>query len=278
MDLTSLKEILEAEKADGHSVKLADAQETTAPSEGLVEEILSRFRGKADPESQQICVILSATVEVIQAKGLQATSTSLFAALISTLGDANRRPDEETTSAMCLLLSIVLSRVPRRILESRSTHSIKIITSIMEAAHRKEPVFKHALPCLSHFLAAMGPGDWPGASRGFAVVLTACLDQQPRVRKRAHSSLVDIFASLQGVPPVLAEASNAMLKLCQRVLPSPEQAAHVAARASAKQRQQAEDGIAAAVEDALHLLVVLRQTIFLFTGEALCVAAGECIR
>ena len=135
-------------------------------------------------------------------------------------------------------------------------------------------VSKAALPCLSQFIAAMGPSDWPALSRGFNIVLLACLENQPKLRKKAQFGLVDIFASLQSVPAALLPASEAVLKLSQRVLPGPEAAAQAAAAAPSKKRQQAEEVIAKTVSDALHLMGTLKQIIFLLSGE---LVVGYCL-
>lgn len=79
--------------------------------------------------------------------------------------------------------------------------------------------------------------------------------------------MADVLAGLQATPAALALASDAVLKLCQKVLPGPEAAAHAAAAAPSKKRQQAEGAIAAAVADALHLLGALKQWVALLSGE-----------
>lgn len=95
------------------------------------------------------------------------------------------------------------------------------------------------------------------------------LDARPKVRRASHAAVGDVLAALQPSPPTLASASEAVLKLCQRVLPGPEAAAHAAAAAPSKKRQQAEEAIAAAVADALHLLGGLKQWIALLSGAQL---------
>ena len=113
----------------------------------------------------------------------------------------------------------------------------------------------------------MGPTDWPALSRGFGLVLTTCLDHQPKLRKKAQSGLVDILAALQTMPTALAPASEAVLKLSQKVLPGPQAAAQAAAAAPSKKRQQAEEAITRAVADALHLMGALKHCISLLSGK-----------
>ncbi len=92
------------------------------------------------------------------------------------------------------------------------------------------------------------------------------MDGRAKVRRSAQSAIADVLAGLQASPGALAPASEAVLKLCQRVLPGPEAAAHAAAAAPSKKRSAAEEAIAAAVADALHLLGALKAWIPLLAG------------
>lgn len=56
------------------------------------------------------------------------------------------------------------------------------------------------------------------------------------------------------------------LAVCEQVLPGPEAAAQAAATAPSKKRQAAEEAIAAAVADALHLLGLLKDSLPLMSG------------
>lgn len=53
--------------------------------EGVAGEIYAKHRNSTQPESHQVCAILGAVLEVVQAEGLQPTPTTLFAALMSSL-------------------------------------------------------------------------------------------------------------------------------------------------------------------------------------------------
>lgn len=86
------------------------------------------------------------------------------------------------------------------------------------------------------------------------------------MRRRAQTSLVEVLASIRG-GPAAQPAGDALLRLCQRVLPGPEAAARAAAAASNKQRSAAEEAITKAVSDALHLLALLKQLLPLTTSE-----------
>lgn len=53
--------------------------------DGVVAEIYIKHRNSTQPESQQVCAVLGAVLEVVLAEGLQPTPTALFAALMSSL-------------------------------------------------------------------------------------------------------------------------------------------------------------------------------------------------
>ncbi|KAK9818389.1 hypothetical protein WJX72_011834 [[Myrmecia] bisecta] len=174
----------------------------------------------------------------------------------------------EVVTPMCTLLGMVLSRVPDAVLRSKFAPSSQIMCTICEQQHEEAATLKAALHCLSQITAALDPHDWPAAARPFTTLLSFCTDSRPKVRKRAQSGLVDVLAAIQSTP-ALAQASDAIVRVCQVVLPGPEAAARAAAAASNKRRHEAEGAIAKAVADALHLLGALKQTIQLLTGSAI---------
>ena len=283
MDLSSLKATLGLRdvKTSAHTVA-AEMLPPPSPAAGptVVDEIFARHRNSTQPESQQLCLILSSILEVIAAQGLQPTPAALFAALMATL----RSPDTtaatpELAATMCNILSLVLVRVPTSVLRPHAVPAVQTITTLIEgtstAATAPIVVRRHAIPCLTQILAAMGPSDWPAMSRGFSLTLAACLDHQPKLRKRAQSGVVDVLAALQSMPTALGPASEAVLGMCQRVLPLPAAAAQAAANAPNKKRQAAEAAITAAVADALHLLGLLQQSMSLLSGMlvSLCFVA-----
>lgn len=245
--------------------------DTDGPS--VVDEIFARHRNSTQPESQQLRLILTSVLEVISAEGLQPTPTALFAAVMSSLQRPETISNPEVTAAMCNLLSAILGRVPTSILRSRAVQTGQVLVSVIEHSGTKGAVAKAGVPCLCQLLAAMGPTDWPALSRGFGIIITTCLDHQPKLRKKAQSGLVDILAALQTVPTALAPASEAVLKLSQKVLPGPQAAAQAAAAASSRKRQQAEEAITASVADALHLMGALKHCISLLSGSS---AQGIC--
>ena len=70
------------DKAD----QIALIQDETRGS--VAAELLAKHRRSSQPESQQICVVLGAILEVLDGEGMEATPTALFAAIMSSLQGA----------------------------------------------------------------------------------------------------------------------------------------------------------------------------------------------
>ena len=57
----------------------------TAIADGVAAEIYAKHRNSSQPESQQVCAVLGAVLEVVQAQSMQPSPTALFAALMASL-------------------------------------------------------------------------------------------------------------------------------------------------------------------------------------------------
>ena len=73
-----------------------------APVAGVAAEIYAKHRNSTQPESQQVCAVLGAVLEVVQAEGLQPTPTTLFAALMSSLEKPETQASAQVCSQLCL--------------------------------------------------------------------------------------------------------------------------------------------------------------------------------
>jgi len=190
-------------------------------------------------------------------------------------------PTKQVTIAMATVLASVLPRVPPAVLRSRFNGATALLAALL-ARHRaaSAPAAKALLQCLCTALAAYEPSaaPWPSFEGPWGAVLSALLDARPKVRKRAAAGATEVLAALRSgggasaaaaaaaaagpdppAPnPALAPASDALLRLCGEVLPAPEAAARAAAQAPGRRRAEAEEGIARAVADALHLMGALR--------------------
>ncbi len=55
------------------------------PRGSVASELLAKHLRSKQPESQQICVVLGAILEVLEGEGMEATPTALFAAIMTSL-------------------------------------------------------------------------------------------------------------------------------------------------------------------------------------------------
>lgn len=99
MDLSVLKDVLGV-----RDVRINANQQLEHVDSSLVAEIFARHRNSTQPESQQLCIILSAVLEVIKAEGMQPTPTALFAALMASL----EKPETQSTTEVCKDGSLII--------------------------------------------------------------------------------------------------------------------------------------------------------------------------
>ncbi len=86
------------------------------PRGSVASELLAKHRRSNQPESQQICVVLGAILEVLDGEGMEATPTALFAAIMSSLQNARassgqaQQPPQASPFLLCLpkLLSFLV--------------------------------------------------------------------------------------------------------------------------------------------------------------------------
>ena len=74
-------------------------------AEGVAAEIYAKHRNSTQPESQQVCAVLGAVLEVVQAEGMQPTPTTLFAAVMSSL----EKPETQASAQVCLAQPLHIS-------------------------------------------------------------------------------------------------------------------------------------------------------------------------
>ena len=58
---------------------------TMAEDTGFAAHLLAKHRNSAQPESRQLCAVLGAILEVLEAEGLQPTPIAVYAAVMSSL-------------------------------------------------------------------------------------------------------------------------------------------------------------------------------------------------
>jgi hypothetical protein len=86
-----------------------EVEECGAPSiqdparSGVAAELLAKHSRSQQPESQQLCLILNAVLEVLQSEGMEPTPTALFAAVMSSLEKAETQASAQARSSTVLL-------------------------------------------------------------------------------------------------------------------------------------------------------------------------------
>lgn len=228
-------------------------------------DILQKHRNSTQPESKQLCLILSSVLEALKQSNIQATPTAIFASLMSTL---QTKEAAGVSGPLCNALSMIILHVPVAVMRKKCIECSKVFFDIINSNADSSQLVKPALGCLAQAVAATGPTDWTALSPSFNLLLGKLLDSHPKIRKKAQNGIVSVFTSLQDplLSPCLAEASNNLLNFTQNVLSSPEKAAQQAAKASNKERSRAEEVIKRAVSDSLRLMGSLRQIIHLIPG------------
>lgn len=270
MDLVELRDSLAANnvKFQTRHAAVGDAP-AAAEQSRLVNEILARHGRSQQPESQQLCAILAALVDVIKSQQSEPTPAALFAAIMTSLGKPETLANLEVVAAMCNLLDMVFARLSDAIIRNRYLDVLNILLKAVEASASSPAAQKASGSCLCHAVCAMDPADWLASVPSFQMLISMSLDQRPKVRKRVQGGLEKAVASLQRNPSALAGASDLFVKMAHSVLPAPEAAARAAAAAPGKKRQQAEEAITAAVSNALHFLGLLKRVLPYLSGKIL---------
>lgn len=65
----------------------------------MAAELLAKHSRSQQPESQQLCLILNAVLEVLQSEGMEPTPTALFAAVMSSLEKAETQASAQAGSS-----------------------------------------------------------------------------------------------------------------------------------------------------------------------------------
>ncbi|XP_052773393.1 RRP12-like protein [Mya arenaria] len=193
---------------------------------------------------KEILAVLAAVTEVIKLQGGKETETEYFAALMTALETTE---EDDSTSAIVYLISLVMKRVPVAVLRSKFSEVAKCFLDLMAKYSDGEStsLMKSLLMSLSLLLRSQEAAAWSNSSTQqiYKALLTFVAHKKPKVRKAAH----------QGVCIVL-KGSLFLLELN-----SPKH--HPAASLTAKHCVQVMEnagGLGEAV-DTLHTLALLKQ-------------------
>ncbi|XP_046850876.1 RRP12-like protein [Xenia sp. Carnegie-2017] len=156
--------------------------------------VLKRFWQSPGANHREICAVLAAVTEVIRKNNGKETETEYFAALMTAL---EKTDDESSLSAISFLLSLVIKRVPRSILQVKFSAVCQAVLTILSAKvdSASTALLKNLLACLSTALKAQEATVWSNSStlKSFQGLLSFTVHSKPKVRKCAQESVASII-------------------------------------------------------------------------------------
>eukprot|EP00850_Spirogloea_muscicola_P009487 SM000053S17444 [mRNA] locus=s53:449406:462681:+ [translate_table: standard] len=176
---------------------------------GVFEDTLRRYRNSRQTEHQHLCAVVAATGEVLAEQGIKPSASTYFAALMASLERQAAEPDGEAMrTAICLLLAVVLPRVPAAVLRSKEEHALAVLAALASMPATGANCLKAALQCLQHLLQVADKANWLPLARPFGIL----------VRKRAQICAAEVLESLRSAPASHDLASEVVVGRCQEVL------------------------------------------------------------
>lgn len=227
--------------------------------EDMCVALTSRFRNSQAPEHKHLCAVVQAMAEVLQEQALDPSPTAYFAATMSCLDRqaASASRSEAVTTALCTFLAMVLKKTPASVVRSKGAAALKLLVGLLATDAESASTLKAALSCVELLIRAVDTSNFLTVAPAFNSLLRFCLDQRPKVRKRAQLCMTEVLSSLQG-KPALETASEVVYNLFEQSLNS------VSKPLSGK----SENSTTGAVE-ALHMLGALKQLVPLLSVKSI---------
>ncbi|KAH7365818.1 hypothetical protein KP509_18G047800 [Ceratopteris richardii] len=165
-------------------------------------QVLSRYKNSMALEHRHLCAVVTAMAEVIKGQGVPATPTAYFAATMSALskqeqGMCTQDTDDHVLTALCTFLSITLTKISAAVLKSKSSAGLKVLVDVVNSRNLSPGALKPTFTCIAAFIQVADTKDWASILPGFSILLKHCLDQHPKVRKRAHECTADVLRGFQ---------------------------------------------------------------------------------
>ncbi|CAM6087178.1 unnamed protein product [Calypogeia fissa] len=225
--------------------------------------VVRRFRNSKAPEHCHLCAIALAISEILREQSLSPSPTACFAAAMSSLEKQMRTTprDLAVTTAMCTFLSMVLPKVPPQVVRSKSDQTLQLLVDVLSADASVASTVKTTLVCVESTLRVADKSNWQSLARAFHLVLQRCVDQRPKVRKRAQLCMTGILSAFRG-SPALSPASEAIVSSLEQSLKS------VIGSASGRTSEKSAPGKPGAVE-VLHMLGGLTGMLPLMSGKTI---------
>lgn len=210
-----------------------------------------------DPVQLQRIVVLSAITEAIREKGVEASPTAYYGALMASLTAQRAGGESDTTVAgATYLLALLLPHLPPPVLRAQAGDAAAVLLTCQKNYADSALVARQVLSCLPCLLAAQPAAAWAqiSAAKGghplsqpWQVLLATMGDSRPKVRKAAQAA---VLTALMQCPTSAASASAATY--CAKAL-------RAGAGSGKKERGKASAAIKAAISFLRLAISQLRQ-------------------
>ncbi|KCV73189.1 hypothetical protein H696_00732 [Fonticula alba] len=205
---------------DGAAAPSTGAAAPTDPADPF--DVIRRQLHSTLPSHRNNVAILAAVEETIAAQGFDRTPTAYFGALVSLLagqvaeadalpvratGGRQRRGkaplnsnDDESAiwNAIVLLLSLIISRVEASVLCARYADLAQLFSKALGHYVESSATTRALLECLARLLGAIEAPMWTLSTSTALVgqMVSLCMDQRPKVRRKAVDTLTALYAGL----------------------------------------------------------------------------------
>ncbi|KAL7289625.1 hypothetical protein TKK_0016479 [Trichogramma kaykai] len=157
------------------------------------DHLLNNFQPNSALQKEMLAV-LAAVTEVIKEKSGSESNTEYFAALMTTLQEADT---EMSISAILSLLGMNMKKVSQNVLRSQFSKASSIFIEILKEYASKENflILRHCIGCISVLLRNQDASAWKNASTTQIMdgLLVFTLHSKPKVRKAAHHAVCSIL-------------------------------------------------------------------------------------
>jgi ribosomal RNA-processing protein 12 len=215
-------------------------------AEAAFAEVWEAASGADDPVQLQRVVVLSAITEAIREKGVDASPTAYYGALMASLTAQRTGGESDTTVAgATYLLALLLPHLPHSLLRAQAGDAAAVLLACQKNYADSSLVARQVLSCLPPMLAVQSEAAWGqitatkgghSLSQPWQVLLATMGDSRPKVRKAAQAA---VLKALADCPSAAAGASAA--SYCAKALRAG------AGSSGKKERGKASAAIAAAI-------------------------------
>ncbi|KAJ7533387.1 hypothetical protein O6H91_13G046200 [Diphasiastrum complanatum] len=184
--------------------------------------VMARFRNSAAPEHQHLRAVVGAVAEVLKEQGLPSSPTAYFAATMSSLerqcGSVENFKTDPVTTAFCTFLAMLLPRLSISVVRSKGAAALTLLFKLLKEDGVLAGTVKSGLTCMEHLMRCADTSNWLILAPSFELLLKYCLDQRPKVRRRAQVCIAAVLSSLKGFPALEMASDSVFLLLDQSVM------------------------------------------------------------